>query len=292
MGMIHPAPPAREGYHWVVAVGKARCFVAFDAGSACAAAVSAGLGRPRLLAFARSPLAPGALVPSPSSRNLARAHEVAEAVARAAAALSRPAGSVVLVLPDGLARLALVAVPDGTDPRDVVRFRLASSLPWPASETLVESLPAGRGQVVGAAIRRGAVLEYEQAAAAAGLVPQSVHLAPLLALEEVLRAPRDAVHVLLGDAAVVIAVVHDGALRALKSRRRDPAPGEAERLAAAAHAASAAAPGGPLPVLFTGAGAAELSAEAGLPAPARPDPAGAPAFDGADQCAWLAGAVA
>jgi Tfp pilus assembly PilM family ATPase len=260
-----------------VAVGKAQFFVAFDASSVCAAAVSAGLGRPRLLAFARSALAPGALVPSPSSRNLARAPEVAEAAARAFAALSRPGGGVVLVLPDGLARLALVSVPDGADPREMVRFRLASSLPWPASETLVESLAAGPGQVVGAAVRRGVIHEYEQAAAAAGLVSRRVHLAPLLALEAVLKVPRDGVHVLLGDAAVAIAVVHDGALRALHSRRRDPGSAEAERLAAeAARAAAAVAPGCRLPVLFSGAGAAVLSAGS----------------DRDSEGAWLAGALA
>ena len=110
------------------------------------------------------------------------------------------------MLPDGLARLALVEPPPGVDARELVRFRLASSLPWPAAEAIVDTLPPAAAACVGAALRRATVAEYEQAAVAAGARVEQVHLAPLVALAGLLRAgASEAVHALLGDVALCLA---------------------------------------------------------------------------------------
>jgi Tfp pilus assembly PilM family ATPase len=265
-------------------------YLALDALSVSAARVSRGLGGPSLVAFQRVPLAAGAVAVSASSRNLARPNEVADAVARALAGVGTASGPAVVVVPDGVARLALVTLAPDTDSRELVRFRLASSLPWDAAETIVDVLPAGRGRVVGAALRRATVLEHEQAAIAAGLTRDRVHLAPLLALERRLTSSApDAVHVLLGDAAATFAAVQGGRIAALRSRRRDPSPGEAERLAAeAARIADSLERGSALPVAFAGSGATELRRAAGL-AGASVLP-GRAASDG--EPAWLEGLLA
>jgi hypothetical protein len=172
---------------------------------------------------------------------------------------------VTLVLPDGVARLSLVELPSRAHPRDYVRFRLAPSLPWPASDAMVEVLHVDRRRVVGAAVRRATVLQYEQLAASAGLSMDRVHLAPLLALSGLMgragRSGRTSVHALLGDVALCLAVIRDGQLVALRSRRRDTSPGEGHRLLAeAARTALQSGDGdGPPHLVLSGAGAARLA---------------------------------
>lgn len=268
-------------------------YLALDALSVSAATVSRGLGGPRLVAFRRVPLAPGAVAVSASSRNVARSDEVREAVARALDAVGGAAGPAILVLPDGVARVALLSLPPDADARELVRFRLASSLPWDAAETVVDALPAGKGHVVGAALRRATVLEHEQAAASAGAARDRVHLAPLLALEPLLRGSSpDAVHVLLGDAGVTFAAVRRGALLALRSRRRDASPGEAGRLVdEAVRIARRLDAAASLAVSFAGPDVADMRREATLSAAARVLP-GRLAADGTGEPAWLAGVLA
>lgn len=274
-----------------MALGGTRLFVALDALTVTAASVGSGLGGKRLRGFARAPLAPGALVPSPSSASLVRPDEVRAAIRRAVDEAGCGGMRATLVLPDGLARLALLSLPADADPRDFVRFRLAPALPWPAADSMVDVLPVTRSRVVAAAVRRAAVTEHEQALAGAGVDLDRVHLAPLLALQGALRSgPREAVHVLLGEAAACLAAVHEGELVGLRSRRRDASAGEAARLVEeAARAARLSGNGdGPPPVLFCGADAPRLRAEivpgdvAGAVADERPE---------AEETAWLRGAL-
>jgi hypothetical protein len=223
--------------------------------------------------------------------NLPRAESVREAVRRAREGLG--GRRVTLVLPDGVARLVLVEPPAGADPRDYVRFRLAGSLPWPAAEAIVDALPAGRGRVVGAAVRRAAVAEYEQAAASAGLEPERAHLAPLLALEGLLRSgARDEVHAVLGDVALCLAAFQGRALVSLRSRRRDRSAGEGGRLRDEALRAAGPSGGGALPsrLVVSGSGATglrhELNGDAagrGLDGPAE--------WPEAREAAWLGSLV-
>jgi len=266
-----------------------RLYLALDASAVTAAALGEGLGGRRARAFARVPLDPGALVPSPSGLSLARGDEVRAAVRRALEGLG--GGRVTLVLPDGLARIALFDLPQGAQPRDYVRFRLAGSLPWAASDTIVDALRAPHGRVVGAAVRRSTVAEYEEAAAAAGLEIERVHLAPLLALEGLLRSGvRDAAHVVLGDVALCLATFHGGALVAVRNRRRDRSSGEASRLRqeagrAAAHAGNGA---GPARLVVSGADATRLRREVGGE-PFERGLEGPGEWDDAVEAAWLGG---
>lgn len=256
----------------------------FDAAAVSAAALADGLSPRRVRAFARVALPAGALVASPTGPCLVRADEVRAALRRAVEGLG--SGRATLVLPDGVARVALLDRPPGAEPADYVRFRLAASLPWPASEAIFDALPAGRGRMVGAAVRRSSVAEFEQAGAAAGLEVDRVHLAPLLALEGLMRSgPRAAVHVVLGDSALCLASFRDGLPAVLRSRRRDPSPGEAFRLRdEAARAAAGDAP----PLVFSGSGARRLAAEIG-DGRARTGLGGPSEWPEAAEAAWLGG---
>jgi hypothetical protein len=278
-----------------VALFGSRLFVAFDASTVSAAAVGAGVRGRRLRSFHRVSLSPGAIVPSPAAPNLVEGEQVRVAVRRAVERAAPAASRTVLVLPDGVARLFLLDVPRGARARDFVRFRVAPSLPWLGAETIVDVLPAGRERVVGAAVGRATVAEYEQAARGAGLEVDRVHLAPLLSLAGLLRAgDRGAVHVVLGDVALCLFCFRNGELAVVRSRRRDPSQGEAARLLGAASRAAALSGDGEAPprVALHGAGALLLRHEvalAGAAAEALPVPAGWP---DAAEAAWLAGVLA
>jgi hypothetical protein len=242
-----------------------RLFLAVDARGTVAALVTRGLAGPRLRGLSRVPLGAGAFVPSPSAEGLARPDEVRDAIRRAVDDVGYAGGRATLVLPDGVARLALLSVPAGADTRDYVRFRLAPSLPWSLSDSLVEALPVARGWVIAAAVRRSAIVEHERALAAAGLEAEHVNLAPLLTAVALRGSRPDAVHVVLGDAASCILALESGRIAALRNRRRDLSAGEAGRLAQEARrtAQLAANGSGPrrLPVVFSGADALRLRRE-------------------------------
>ena len=258
-----------------------------------AAALGSSLGGRRARGFVRVALDPGALVPSPSGPNLVRKDEVMGAVRRAIEGLELGPGRgrVTVVLPDGLARIALFDLPRGAEPREYVRFRLAASLPWPASETIVDFLNVAHGRVVGAAVRRSTVAEYEEAAAATGSEVERVHMAPLLALEGLVRSgARDAVHAVLGDVALCLATFQEGALVALRSRRRDRSSGEASRLRdELSRTATFAGNGtGPLRLVLSGADVTRLRREAGVDLAER-GLEGPGKWDDAVEAAWLGG---
>ena len=272
----------------VVALIGTRTYLALDASGVTAAEISHGVKSARLRKLAREPLADGSLKPGPVGANLADSEAVAAALGRALDRVGR--GRVTLVLPDGLARLALVDAAPNVDPREYVRFRLAASLPWPAAETSVETLAAGPGRVVGAAVARTSVAEYERAATAAGAQVEQVFLAPLVALAGLLRSGAgEAVHAVLGDVALCLAYLRDGSLLALRSRRRDRSRGEAARLAEEMRRLSAAAGNGHAGVALAvvGSDAASLRADLGVadPRPAR----GSEALQQDREAGWLGG---
>jgi hypothetical protein len=239
--------------------------VAFDATGVCGAVVSRGLRGARLKSFRRVPLAPGALTPRPLETNVGRPDEVGLALREVLEGLDAGRGRVSLVLPDGVARIGLVDVPAGVAAEEYARFRWTQGLPYAPAEAIVDVLPLGGGRVVAAAVRRGVALEYEGAAARAGLSPGRVDLAPLAALAALVREPSGAagVDVILGDAAYCLAASHGGALRVLRNRRRDPDAGEAERLRGEVDRTAALAGNGtgPWPVRVVGAGARALIGE-------------------------------
>jgi hypothetical protein len=276
-----------------VALARSRLFVAPDARAVCVAVVRGGLTGRRLEGFARVPLAQGAVVPSPAGQNLQRPDDVRDALRRALDSVGRPSAACTLVLPDGVGRLALLPLSAGTDARELVRFRLSASLPFPSAEATVDLLAAGGGRVVGAAVRTGAVAEYEQAAASHGLAVERVHLAPLLALGALMRlGSREVVDVVLGDTAACFAVLRGGTIVVLRCRRRDASAGEAGRLLREAERAARPVENGAgrRAVVLYGAGAARLRAEAGIPGES-PAFAGIRQWPEAAEAAWLRGLV-
>jgi hypothetical protein len=274
----------------IVLLGFSRLFAAFDARAVSVAVVVGGVATGRLQAFARVPLLAGQLVPSPSGENVPFPDAVRDALRHAVEAAGRGAGAATLVLPEGIARLALLPLPPNAEARDFARFRLGASLPFPVSEAIVEALPAGRARAVGAAVRRGVVAEYERVAASVGLVCERVHLAPLLAIEALRARARDGAHIVLGDTAGCFVVVRAGGVEALRSRRRDSSPGEAGRLLAEAGRVARLAGLVDARVTFSGSDAARLRGEGGVP---DEDPLASPAGPvESAEAAWLPGAVA
>ena len=271
---------------WIVALPGTRTYLALDASCVTAAEISHGVKTARLRTLAREPLAPGALMPGPAGANLADEATVHAALGRVLEGVARE--RVTLVLPDGLARLALLETPTGVDAREYVRFRLSSGLPWPAADASVDTLAAGGSRVVGAAIGRASVAEYEQAAIAAGARVEQVFLAPLVALAGLLRAgASEAVHAVLGDVALCLAFVRDGALVGLRSRRRDRSSGEASRLAEEMRRLQAASGNGHAGVTLamSGSDAPRLRADLGAAVPSLTTST----LPDGDEAGWLGG---
>ena len=244
---------------------RPRLFVALDAGSVSGGAGARGVGGFRLASHARVPLGAGALAPSPFAPNVVRPGEVADALRELARSLRIGPAPVCLLLPDGIARLALLDVPADVTPQQYARFRIVPGLPYPAEEAVIDVLPVGPGRAVVAAVRRSVIEGYEAVAEQAGLAQDRLDLTPLAALSGLLRHPGDAgglmVDVVLGDAAFCLAAHQDGVLRALRNRRRDPGPDEPRRLAEEVLRTSVLAGDGAGPhVRVVGAGAGDLLA--------------------------------
>lgn len=240
--------------------------VAFDAGSVAGARIARGLGSPRMQSFARVALGPGALVPSPHEPNLRRADEVAAALAQVARTLAATGARVRALLPDGIARVALLEADDrAVDPAEYARYRLAPGLPYPAREAVVQAERVGDGRVLAAVAWRTVIGEYEQALASAGLGPASVDLTPLAALAamaEDVRGVSASALIVLGDAAYSLALHAGRRLRLVRSRRRDRTGDEASRLAREVErAARLAGCTDPVRVRLVGSGASDLVRE-------------------------------
>jgi hypothetical protein len=138
------------------------------------------------------------------------------------------------LLPDGIGRTLLLDASPGVAPAQYARYRLAPSLPYPEAEAIIDVLPVGGGRVVAAAVRRPIVQEYEAVTAACGLVQERLDLAPLAVLAGRLRRSGEdgtQVDVILGEAALSLAVFRGGELHVFRSRRRHPGPDEAAWLA-------------------------------------------------------------
>jgi hypothetical protein len=240
-------------------LSRIRVALALDARSVARGTVRGGLlGKPAT-AVASDGLAEGALLPSAFERNLVKPDEVRRAL-REVMGPAPSRGAVVLVLPHGVARLAVLDLPRGAEVREYARFRLAASEPRFASDALIDFLPLDRGRVLAAAVRREVVTEYEEAAAAAGIDHGRVDLAPLAAAASVLRqarsAPSPSVAVVLGDVACLLMACEGGRVLAVRTRRRDLGRGEAERLRLdALRTALAAGMAGEPELLFAGSGA-------------------------------------
>jgi len=216
---------------------RAKLLVALDAASVTGAVVSCRSEGLRVGDLARVSLAPGAVAAAPVESNLPRLDEVREALASVRRSLGANGRRATLILPDGIARLALLAPPPGVVIGDYARFRLGQGLPYPAAEAVVDSLPLGEHRFLCAAVRRGVVESYENAVRGAGFNLDRVDLAPLAAVGGLLRqrTPGErgtGLVVTLGDVALSIATFQEGALSLFRNRRRDPGASEAAWLQA------------------------------------------------------------
>src|SRR5260221_4644481 len=115
---------------------RARVLVAVDATGVAGASVSGGPGPPRIRSFARAPLPPGALVPGPFDPNVVGGPEVERALSEVAAGVEGGRGPVALILPEGVARTALLDVPAGVTAREVARYRITAGAPVAPGEAL------------------------------------------------------------------------------------------------------------------------------------------------------------
>jgi hypothetical protein len=280
---------------------RPRLFVALDAGSVSGGAVARGGAGFRLASHARVPLAAGALVPTPFAPNLARPGDVVDALRELARSLGIGTARVCLLLPDGIARLAVLEAPADITPQQYARFRIVPGLPYAPEEAVVDVLSLGGGRTVVAAVRRSVIEGYEAVAEQAGIAQDRLDLTPLAALSGLLRERGGAagagltVDVILGDVAFCLAAHEDGVLRALRNRRRDPGPDEAGRLAEEIERTALLAGNGTGPrVRVVGSGARELIARWRAAGGAAESGWGAgeagPGIE-ASELAWLGGAA-
>lgn len=213
---------------------RSRALVAFDAGSLSGAALRRTLSGRRLERVRQVPLEAGALAPSPLEPNLRRPDVVGQALERLVAEIGVARGaSASLILPDGIARLAILDAPADVEPAAFARFRLGTALPYPAAEAIVDVLPLGDRRVLAAAVRRSVVEPYESVARSVGLEIERVLLAPVAAFEGLRRlgpAGPSGVDLILGDAGYSLAAWKDGEVRVFRSRRRDTGGAEVDLL--------------------------------------------------------------
>lgn len=131
------------------------------------------------------------------------------------------AGRVALVLPDPVARVALLPAADirgrGAEAEEMIRFRLRKAVPFEIRNARLASVPvhlAGREpQILVGAILGTVLEEYEGACRALGLEPGVVQLAGLAILDAVeeTRRPADRVVINWDDGYVSIFLSREGA---------------------------------------------------------------------------------
>jgi hypothetical protein len=268
-GMLRRRPwetCARGGYNedrQMAARLRSRFLVALDAGSVAGTVVAPGIGSPRMGTWVRVPLPAGALRPSALEANFAEAGAVAAALAVVRQGLGARRRGTVVVLPEGVARLALLQAPKGVDIREFARFRLAQALPYPATEAVVDVLTVGRGSYLCGSVRRSIVQSYEAAAEAAGFPVDRVDVAPLVAtaaLKRLAGPDETGVALFLGDVALSMAGFARGKIAAFRTRLRSPGVGEAEWLVdEISRTAVLAGSPGPTRILVLGLGAPDVA---------------------------------
>jgi hypothetical protein len=269
-----------------------RSVLAFDQGAVCGAVI--GRGASGLRTLARVALPGGVLRPHPFEDNVADPAGLQAALRRLAGEVPLQDGGLCLMLPDGVALLSLLDLPAGAEAADYARHRMRGALPYPAEEAVVDVLPLAGRRVLAAAVRRRVVEGYEQAAEKASLSHERIDLAPLAAVGALAReaAAPGTVDVVLGDAAVTLAVPEAGGLRVLRNRRRDPGPDEGQWLREEAERTAALAGQDAARARVVGTGAPAVVAalrNAGLPADTGWSGVRA-GLDGSE-LAWLAAAV-
>jgi hypothetical protein len=280
---------------------RAKFLVALDAASVTGALVSWGAGGLSVEDLSRAALSPGALAPSPVDENVSRPEEVREAVAAVRHSLGTNGRRATLVLPDGVARTALLEASPGVPIREYARFRLGAGLSYPAGEATVDALDVGGRRFLCGAVRKSVVETYERVVTGAGLELDRVDITPLAAVAGLQHSLPEAggaevvLAVILCDAAVSFAAFRGGRLAALRGRRREPGAWEADWLRGelARTLALIGGEGEPgIAVLGPGApGIARDLIALGCPAESAWPVAGGPRKADAAEIAWLGAAL-
>jgi len=220
---------------WWEAAGEAAlvCEIAADYVSALRA------GERGVEAWAVEPLPDGAVQPGSLSENIPNANNVADALGRAVRAVGNGRRHCALLVPDLVARVALLEfenLPDKPEEADaLVRWRLGRDLPFDLKQAAVsfERQP-GRGaahDVVAVVAVRTLLHSYEECVERVGLQPAWVTLSTLAAADYLGDgSPRLLVKRDLGS--LGLAISHDGRTRFFRSLPLPPAkrPGFVEPL--------------------------------------------------------------
>ena len=134
-------------------------------------------------AWGAAPLAPGAIVPSLASSNIADRAAVAEALRGACDRAGHRPRRAALIVPDLAARVSLVRfdhVPARREDLDqLIRWQVKKAFPFPVDEACVTYSPGARGEFLVVAARRDVVREYEGICDEAGIHAGIVDLSTL-----------------------------------------------------------------------------------------------------------------
>jgi type IV pilus assembly protein PilM len=162
------------------------------AGEAVSVAAVGGRGRdPVVQAYAVEALPPGAVVPSLSPHNIADRAPVVQALRSALDRADLRPRRVALVIPDTVARVALVRfdrIPERREDLDqLVRWQLRKAAPFPIDDASITyspslQLPDGGGEFVVVMARQAIVREYESVCEELGLHAGLVDLSTLSVL--------------------------------------------------------------------------------------------------------------
>ncbi len=144
-------------------------------------------GKPTLEAHQSRPVADGAVGASILRPNVGAPEEIARRVRELFETSGTKPGRVSIVLPDNLAKVSIVSLPERPPARrqleEILRFRLRRSVPFRLEESVIshQVLPGdGPGiDVLVAVMLRSVVEQYESAFVAAGAVPGLVDLSTL-----------------------------------------------------------------------------------------------------------------
>lgn len=183
---------------------------------------------------ARSPLAPGAVMPGLKPGNLPDRVAVIAAIRRALESIDvRPnsrGADLTIIIPDAAVRVLLLdfdALPAKlTEALPIVRFRLKKLVPFEVDDAMVSyqvmSSSRSNVRVLAVAIPRDILLEYETAVREAGFEPGAVLPSTLAALAGV-AASEPSLVVNAGTTGVTTAITQDGVLLLHRSVDLQPA---------------------------------------------------------------------
>jgi Tfp pilus assembly PilM family ATPase len=154
---------------------------------------------PLIAACASEPLPAGAVVPNLNGTNIADRAPVAHALSRTFERLGLRPRRVALVIPDCVAKVSIVRfdkVPtSATDLSQLIRWQVRKAAPFRIEDAQVTFAPGaavdgGGREFIVAVARRDVIVEYEQAALAAGASAGLVDLATFDLINVVLAAGR------------------------------------------------------------------------------------------------------